>query len=277
MSVLHKVISDIRFAIPTEILEIAFLGTRGRERMQPGSLDWEIRNKVIDAKVRPDCNLLGAMELNIPLRQAEVITDPTGDYRTVVRIPKMLTQGRTIVEALYFNYTYNLGAQTMIGGTLNNDYSMNNCGNSQLMNYASKILTSAAPGGLTGSAAVRLIGENTILITDYMGSVKQGSITCRLSHDNEMTLLPPRAVPQFVQLCLYATKAWIYNNAKVKLNGGYLNGGTEMTVVMDFIDSYADSLELYNEYFREEFQAVNFMVDESSHNDYLRNLIGGHF
>ncbi|UQT02891.1 hypothetical protein TOTORO_00280 [Serratia phage vB_SmaS-Totoro] len=277
MSILHKVIKDIRFEIPTDVLEIAFLGRRGRERLSPGSLDWEVRNKVIDAKVRPDCDLLGALEINIPLRQAEIINDPSGDYRTVVRIPKFLTQGRTIVEALYFNYTYNLGAQTMIGGTLNNDYSMNNCGNSQLMNYASKILTSAAPGGLTGSAAVTLIGENTIMITDYMGSVKQGSITCRVSHDADMNTLPPRAVPQFVQLCVYATKAWIYNNVKVKLNQGYLEGGSEMPVIQEFVDGYSDAAELYKEYFREEWTAVQMMSDNAAHGNYLRNLIGGLF
>lgn len=273
--ILQKVISDIRFEIPEEVLEIAFMDDIGQSRYRTGSLDWEIRSKVIDAKVRPDCNLLGAAEVNIPLMGAEVSTNNVGQYLTTVRIPKRLTQGRTITEALYFNYVYNQGATSMLGGYLANDYNMSACGNSPIMNYATKILNASNPVGTTGTAAVRVIGENTILISDYMGSIKQGSLTCRVSFDNEMNNLPPRAVPQFTQLCLYAVQMYIYRKLKVKLNGGYLSGGSEMGEIANVVDSYADAATLYKEYFREEWTSVQFSTDPASHDRYLRNLIGG--
>lgn len=273
--VIQKVISDIRFEIPIEVLEVAFLGDTGKERLRPGSLDWEIRNKVIDAKVRPDCNLLGALEMNIPLASAEVIYDRSGMYRNVVRIPKKLTQGRTITEALYFNYYYYNGAAGQYGGYMANNYSNNTCGNSPLMNAAGRILGSAADDSLTGTASVRLIGENTVVINDYMGSVTQGSLVCRVSHDSEMNSIPPMAIPQFSQLCVYATKAWIYKTLMVKLNGGYLSGGTELGEIQNFVETYSDAAELYKEYFREEITAALFTTDDSRNSYYLRNLIGG--
>lgn len=273
--VIQKVISDIRFEIPTEVLEVAFLGGLGRERLNPSSLDWEIRNKIIDGKVRKDCDLLGALEVNIPLARAEVTSDPTGQYRTVIRIPKFLTQGRQITEALYFNYVYNQGASTMSGGYMNNSFSANMCGNSAMMNAASKILASANPAGPQGTAAVTLIGENTIMITDYQGTILQGSLTCRVSHDNEMNSIPRRAIPQFSQLCIYAAKAWIYKTLRVKLNGGYLNGGAELGELQAEVSEYSDAKDLYKEYFREEWTVVQFTSDNAAHGNYLRNLIGG--
>lgn len=273
--VLQKVISKIRWEIPVEVLEVAFLGGIGREKLRPGNMDWEIRNKIIDARVRQDCDVLGAQELNIPLQRAEVIYDPTGLYQMVVRIPKALTQGRTIVEALYFNYVYNYGAAALNGGYLNNAYSANSCGNSTLMNYASKILNSSTGTGPQGTAAVRVIGENTIAINDYNGSVNQGSMTCRVAHDDEMSSIPPRAIPQFSQLCVYATKAWIYKTLRVKLNGGYLSGGTELGELQAVVSEYAESAQLYDEYLREEWTAVSMLNDPSRSSWYHRNLIGG--
>lgn len=273
--VLQKVISDIRFNIPKEVLEIAFLGDLGIERRRPGSLDWEIRNKIIDAKVRPDCNLLGALEMNIPLANAEIIYDKSGLYRNVARIPKSLTQGRSIVQALYFNYYYYQGAIGQVGGYMANNYSSNTCGNSPLMTQAGRILSSAANSDATGTAAVRLIGENTVVVNDYIGSLTQGSLVCLVSHDSEMNSISPRSVPQFSKLCQYATKAFIYNTLKVKLNGGYLSGGTELGEIQNFVDSYADAADLYEEYFREEWTAVQFANDDTRNSWYLRNLIGG--
>lgn len=273
--VIQKVIADIRFEIPLEVLEVAFLGDTGRERLRPGSLDWEIRNKVIDAKVRPDCDLMGAQEMNIPLARAEIIYDKSGLYRNVVRIPKALTQGRTITEALYFNYIYWNGAVGQFGGAVANSYGSTSCGSSPLMANAGRILGSSGDDSLTGTAAVRLIGENTVVINDYMGSLTQGSLVCRVSHDSEMNSIPPLAIPQFSQLCIYATKAWIYKTLMVKLNGGYLSGGTELGQIQNFIENYSDAGELYKEYFREEIQAALFTTDNTRNSWYLRNLIGG--
>lgn len=273
--VLQKVISDIRFNIPKEVLEIAFLGDLGLERRKPGALDWEIRNKIIDAKVRPDCNLLGALEMNIPLANAEIIYDATGLYRNTVRVPKSLTQGRSIVSVSYFNYYYYTGAIGQVGGYMANNYSSNTCGNSPMMAQASRILQSAANSDSTGTAAVRLIGENTVVVNDYIGSLLQGSLVCLVSHDSEMNSISPKSVPQFSILCQLACKAYIYNTLKVKLNGAYLAGGAELGEIQNFVDSYSDAAEQYEEYFREEMSAVLFANDDSRHSWYLRNLIGG--
>ncbi len=273
--VLQKVISDIRFIIPKEVLEVAFLGDVGLERKRPGSLDWEIRNKVIDAKVRPDCNLLGALEMNIPLANAEVTYDTSGLYRNTVRIPKSLTGGRSIVLPTYFNYYYYTGAIGQVGGYMANNYSSNTCGNSPLMAQASRILQSSANSDATGTAAVRLIGENTVTINDYIGSITQGSLVCLVSHDSEMNSIGRRAVPQFSKLCQLACKAYIYNTLKVKLNGGYLSGGTELGEIQNVVDSYSDAAEQYSEYYENEWQMVQFSNDDTRNSWYLRNLIGG--
>lgn len=273
MSVITKLIADVKAEIPRAVLEVAFLGEIGRENRFANNIDYQIRQKVIDARVWVDLNLQGAEEVNISLQDAT--TEADGQYRTLVRIPKKATGGRVITQVLAFNYTYNGVTGLTNNGYNNNSYNMSNEGNSPQMNSAAKILRAASPAPILGSAATRIVGENVILVTDYMGSVKQGNMTVRLSHDPELNTFKPTSIPQLSQLVLYAVKAYIYTNTIISLDMGHMYGASEVGRIREIIDGYADCNELYRTYYKEEMIAVNFMNDDTRHGNFLRTLIGG--
>lgn len=273
MSVITKLIADVKAEIPRAVLEVAFLGDMGRENRFASNLDFQIRQKVIDARVWVDLNLQGAEEVNIALAKCEVEQD--GQYRTIVRIPKELTGGRVITQVLAFNYTINGVTGLTNNGYNNNSFNMSNEGNSPQMNSAAKILRAASPAPILGSAAVRIVGENVILINDYMGSVKQGNMTVRLSHDPDLNSFKPTSIPQLSKFVKYAVKAYIYVNTVITLDMGHLYGGSEIGRIREIIDGYADCNELYDTFYQEEMIAVNFMNDDTRHANFLRTLIGG--
>lgn len=273
MSVIDQAIAYIKRGIPRQVLEVAFLGDIGRANRHGQSIDWYIRNKVIDNWVRPDCDLLGSYEDNIPLATAEVSYDDK--YRFTARIPKEATGGRSIVAVLALNYIYNVPGGMVNNGWQGNSFNMSASGNSPLMNVASRILRSASPAPITGSASVQLVAENVVLITDYIGDVRQCSITCRLSHDMEMNNISNGAVPHFRKLCMLACKAWIYAETTVDMDQGYLYNGMEITRIKEIIDGFSDSLELYDTYFDEQWSGVSFMDDANRSGNWYRTMIAG--
>ena len=273
MSVIDRAIADVRRKIPRQVLEIAFLGDIGRANRHGQNIEWYIRNRVIDNWVRPDCDLLGAYEDNIPLANAEVASD--SQYRVTARISKEATGGRSIVSALALNYIYNVPGGMVNNGWQGNSFNMMNKGNSPVLNTASRILRSASPAPITGSASVQLVAENTVLITDFIGDVRSCSLTCRLSHDPEMTVIQPGAVKPFNQLVLLATKAYIYNETVIDMDEAYLYNGMELSRVREIIDSYSDSAELYETFYEEQWRGVNFHNDSNRHGNYLRTLVAG--
>lgn len=273
MSVLTKLCADVKAEIPRAVLEIAFLGDMGRENRFATSLDFQIIQKVINPRVWVDLSLQGSEEVNIALSDCELTQED--QYRTIVRIPKELTGGRVITQVLAFNYTVNGVTGLTNNGYNNNSFNMSAEGNSAQMNSAAKILRAASPAPILGSAATRIVGENVILINDYMGSVKQGTMTVRLAHDPELNTFKPTSIPQLSRFVVYAVKAYIYVNSVISLDMGHMYGGSEIGRIREIIDSYADCNELYQTYYDEHMVAVNFMNDDTRHSNFLRTLIGG--
>lgn len=274
MSVIDKLIFEIKQEIPRQVLEVAFLKRMGRNTQFAGGLDWEIRNKVIDARIHKDLSLMGSETINVPLGNAEIQFLDNQDYRTVVRIPKKLTKGRPIAEVVAFNYWYNTVAADLNNGWQTSSYNIQSCGNSPLMGAAQQIMRAASPAPINGTANVELIGENVIVINDYMGKLQQGSMTVRLGQDPELSSFDSVAVFQLSEFTILACKAWIWANTIIDLDSGYLYGGAELSRIQQIIDGYSDANQSYNE-MRVDMQAINFTQDKARHQTFLRGLIAG--
>lgn len=274
MSVIDKLIFEIKQEIPKPVLEVAFLKRMGRNHKYAGDLDWEIRSKVIDARIAKDLGIMGSETINVPLSHAEIQFLENQDYRTVVRIPKSLTKGRPIAEVVAFNYWFNTVAADLNNGWQTSSYNIQSCGNSPLMGAAQQILRAASPAPINGTANVELIGENVIVINDYMGKLQQGSMTVRLGQDPELSSWDGVAVFQLSQFTIEACKAWIYANTFIDLDSGYLYGGAELGRIQGIIEGYSDANKNYMD-MRVDMQAVNFTQDKARNQTFLRGLIAG--
>lgn len=264
MNPVQKAIAELKFRIPVPILQEAFTRSRFGQRPLPVGLDASIRELVIDARVRVDCNLVGGTELAIPLDGLPFeMWDP---YTWIYRIPSRMTQNRAISRVLSLTF----GTPVQNGIAL-----QGSTGNSSMLYAAAGVMASQAPIPIISTAYLRLIGENTVLIQDSIALPTNIALRCVVENDPDFTQLRPTTVPQFCKLVELATKAYIYNTLTLEIGMGQLVGGAELGRFREIVDGYADANELYETFLRDVWQKVSIFDDTTSRERMLRSIVGG--
>lgn len=269
MNAIQKALKDIRTHIPKEILERTFLEQNmsafgGRHNFQPLSLDQRIREAVIDAIVLPDCSLVGGAEVTIPL--SAVQPEYINSYNLVYRVPKSLTQQRSIIRVLHITFgdggimgAMNLGLQ----------------GRSALLDKAQGLIQSRTTIPIVSTANVELIGENVVLVRENIQMPGNPYLRCVIEDDAELSNFQPSALLVFGKLCVLACKSHIYNTINISLDQAQLSGGMALGRFREMVDSYSDAQEQYDTLFEERWRKISLMADPVQHDRHLRMLTGG--
>ncbi len=261
---IQKALMDVQFKIPPQILQAAFVTREFGHRPLPVNIETLIRDRVIYARVMVDCNLVGGTQLVIPL---STVKPEYIDLNTMVyRIPKSLTQGRTITRLLSLS--------SGVGTGYNSAMTRNPYGFSAVVDAADAVVASHAPIPLVSTANLRLIGENTVLVTEQVSLPSNVQLTCYVEYDEEFSQLRPTAYPKFSRLVELAVKAYIYNELAIPMGQAQLVGGMELGRFREIIDSYADANELYETYLQETWRRVALLNDAGSRERHLRMLSG---
>lgn len=240
MNIIGYALNEIRAAIPPEVLEMAFVDTDWQNTLigTPLSVDSMIREKVIQARVIPNCNLKGGREVTIPVHG---LVPQTFDNRWLVyQIPKHLTDGASIVSVLSITY----GAHPDYGGAF---AQARNAHQGSLLNTAIQILTSSQQIYAFASVGVQLIGENTILVKESAPIPSNAFFRVQLEHDSMFSSLPPKAWDVFAQMCIAAVKNYIYIHHRVRIDEGVVQGGYQIGALANFVEEYSDANEIYRE------------------------------
>lgn len=269
-SPVQKSIQEAKFTIPLEILQQAFAPIRVYGRPNALNIDSIIREKVIDARVKVDCNLVGGTQLDIPLRglQPEEVPLPAGtpySWALVYRIPMALTQNRVITRVLWIANTV-----APISGT----YTYASYNGSALTNAAMGVMQSQAPIPTMSTSHIDIINTNTIMIMDTNQWPYDCSMRVFVENDPDFSQLPAGAYPFFSKLVVYAIKAYIYNTLIIQVNSGELQFGQELGRFKEILDSYADANELYTEYLMNQWREVAAYSDPVTARDFFRINIG---
>lgn len=269
MNPIQKAISDVKAAIPRPILERTFMkpdpiafGTRSS--FNPTSLDFRIRTAVIEGNVLPDCNLVGGTEVTIPL--VSVIPQWVSDYNVIYRIPKSLTQNRSILRLLHLTF----GDGGVVG-------SMNLAiqGRSALMDGAQGVLQSHLPIPIVSTANLELLAENVVLVKDNITMPGNPFLRCVVEGDTELNHLQPTSYKAFSKLVVLATKAYIFNNIALPMDQAELSGGMALGRFKEIVDGYSDAYEQYEQYFEETWRKVALFNDPEANKRHLKYLTGG--
>lgn len=265
MNANQKALSEVKWEIPEEILNKVFIERMQQWRYTPASIDDQILNLVIRPRVQVDCNLIGGAEVFISLDN--IRADMTSDYTTVYRIPKSLTDGRSIVSVKNITFsdpTYMSSAATIA-----------NMGASQMLYAGQAVMNAHATIPTVSSAVVQLIGENTVMVRDNAMLPMNSYLRVVLDNDENMSHLQLRSYLQYAELVKYAVKAYIYVNRVVKMDKGEIFAGADLGVIKEIINSYADSNELYKTYLKEHWAKIAKMNDRETFTRMLRRNIGG--
>lgn len=245
-----------------------------RDPFMPMSPDEQILEKVINARVRPDCDSAGATEAVIPLRglQVEIIDRD----RYIINIPKDRTNGREITSALslVFYSLDNLGLNsTALNGFGMTSVAQAPCGNG-VVDAAVGMTKSFQPTIASETSHVRIKDGHTLIVDELIMPTPSSYLRCILSMDSTFSTLARPSWKHFAKLCTLATKAYIYNELIVELDMAEIVAGHELGKIKEIIEGYSDADELYEEFYNDKWRKIQFMSDEYRHNRFIKSLIG---
>lgn len=272
MNIITKALSEVRFRIPLEILNVVFMDPYQQYRDLPSDMLDRIRFLVLNPRVLVDCNLVGGVETLIPLDDTPS-ESVDGGYTMVFRVPKSKTNGRTIMAAMDVTYG-NMNPGGQIGGY--GGYGSYSSGRSSpALQLASQVMDSQLRTSYVGTARVELIGENVVVVKDSTILAPNLYLRCMLENDENLSNIQVRSYHAFSKLVELAVKSYIYNTYIIKLDMGELRGGLQVGRFKDIIDGYADSEQMYQDYLKEKWEKIAFMNDSVSHTRFLSMIIGG--
>lgn len=256
MNILQKALAEVRYSLPNEILQIAFIDKGINYRAAPISLEERIMSKVIRPRVIVDIDIAGG-EL--------MIVDTSGvipqlvDVRTMVfELPAEKVMYKTILAVLSASYI-------PTGGNFNQTtmpYQITpQSQGSDLMSAGMRVGNAMANSQPLSNSEVELIGYNTVLIRQQMRVSNVYSLRVMVGNEENLNNLPIKAIPYFSKLCVLAVKAYIYNTLLVAMDENFIYRGQQLGVIKSIIEGYADVNEMYQVFLKENWSGVAYMSD----------------
>lgn len=221
--------------------------------------------KVIKPRVLVDANLVGGSMAIISLEGLPAKYIDT--YTVVFEVPPDRTNGREIVSVLSIGYLPQMNAFNTMG---NGNGTINPNSMSDLMSVAQRVVDSHSNIPVISTASCDLIGFNTVLVRDQMRVTTAYQIRGMLANEVNLNNINPRSHLAFSKLCTLAVKSFIYNRMLIAMDQAFLSGGQELGAFRTYVESLADSEEMYQTYLREVWQKTAFMNDVPSYNRFIR-------
>lgn len=261
------------FAIPPQLLQFLMNGRQtSRYRPTRSNLETLIREKIIEGRILPDCNILGPTE-------TDVICQPSwyeslDDGSKILTIPLAATKGKKIVtvsKLLYSPGVFTSAANGHVAATVGGY----NPRGSTMSQSLTKLADSHRKQEVASSTNMDIIGHNTILISSYVTFINNTSLSCRLEGDENLSFIKPGKYDLVAQMVELATKAYIYNNYELDVSQGAISQGRELTDIRDKVQAYASADEEYKTLYQERFRKAIRMNDPMTKVKQHRLISGG--
>ncbi|QTH80326.1 hypothetical protein PA10_00126 [Pseudomonas phage pPa_SNUABM_DT01] len=259
------------FEIPQEVLRYAFSPTRYdptkqgliRDYSTGISNDTVIRRQIIEGRVLVDMNLCSGVEVFLPL--TNVPGERVDNWTYIYRIPKELTQGRSITEV--YGLSYGQGHTLGNVGVISEDRSM-------VLEAAAGVMQSNAAWTQVQSAYCTLVADNTVMVTNMNRVPGISFLRCLVTHDPNLANISGLWADKFSEMVTLACKAWIFNKTVIPLDEGAIRGGASLGRIREIIDTYADANQMYKEFFTEKWRKSGVMANKDQHRRLLRYVVG---
>lgn len=276
MNAINKAINDLKYTIPREILDKAFIDRSFHYfNTENSNVDEQIRQRVIKPRVLIDTSLVGGKQAVIPLSGLRLET--FDNLTTIVHVPKSVTNNRSIMSVLdvAFISAAMLNQQAGGYGSMQAPNPVDNgaTDNGALMSAMASVMNSGGKIPIVSTADAELVGENTVMIRGVT-LVQNMFLRCMLANDDELNDIHPKSIIDFSKLVELAVKSYIYNKLIVRLDAGEIFGGAQLGVFKTLIESYADSEANYKDYLEQKWAKITFMNDHVTHRRFLRLQIG---
>lgn len=275
MNAINVALNNIKFSINKKILEATFINRNPLFNSVTESLDSMITNLVIKPRVMLDCNLIGGVYIDVDLRQCNLVN--TSDTACLIKVPKMLTGGKSIMalSSLVANYGLGLGTPMNTINAYVTTYGINNnAASNQLAQAANNMYNNLAYSSVAQTTAMKLVGDNLIYVYSAWVNIQDSILRCTVENDENYENLDPRLYPYFSKLCIYAVEAYIFNTMYIALGEGEIYGGHQLGQVKEIIDNYRDSNEKYDEYLNNDWAKAVFHNNKQAKRNLIRMMMG---
>lgn len=268
MNAIQHAIGHVRSVIPPQILDLAFgqknitqKPTMWHQPSQHQSLDYIIRERVIEPRVNKDCNLYGGTEVAVDL--SDVPYEQPSHRERVFRIPFEKTNGLLITSVRHLSYLHYHGS-TMSG------YNRGD----QRFNAIEDLYRAVASMPIVHTADCQVVGDNVVVVRDDTLHVQSDyALVCLVTNDPNMNNINPGLFVLYSRLVEYAVKNYIYVNLDISLERGYLVGGMNLGRIREIVDNYADAQEMYMETLTTQWQRGSFTNDRPRMNNFIQSMI----
>ena len=255
MNALQNAIKDVKFAIPPEILVIAF-SEQDRTLNNMINLDDRMLSSVIRPRVLVDCNIVGGIETRIDLNKC--VVNWLSNREFVVEVPKELSNNRSIITVLSLVSNVIYSRTTRYNDT------------PDIVSVGMDLMNNLGSETVVQTSRMEMLSDNVILISDPSIHIINGILRCIVENSPNMENIHPRSYNAFSKLVILAVKSYIYNTLVVKLDKGYIYGGHELGIIKDIIDNYSTAEEDYQEYLTTVWNKVAFINDSEKMNRFIR-------
>lgn len=262
----------IKREIPPRILNEVFLKNRPYSRGTVRNIESIIKQLIIDEIVGPDANIVGGRELKIDVsRLAPVNVENDG---IVLKVPMEMTGGCRISSCKFASFIYN--DTTSVGLSYSSGYMNGYAPVNTIGGAAANILTASTPDQISGTADCHVApgGDNVVFIK-CKSRQKIYWLNITTDYDEAFNQISPKSYPDFAELCLFATKGYIYTNMVVDLDEGKIAAGSELGAFKNIIDGYSDANKNYNEYLRDHMEVVFSLNDPRFKEEHYFQVSGG--
>lgn len=267
MSAIQYATSYVMRAIPRMILKIGLL-PKNTYAFLPVSEEQALYDQVIFPIVLADINHVTGQNQLIPLTNAA--TTRLGATTLLFHIPNTTLGDRKLNAVYEVGFIPNFNG---VFGQLDNAIYNNSCGATETNIQLQKLYNTQTPSYIPVSAHCKLINSETIFAEFYGMATSPNVARVSLMHDHNLSNIQPKSHRVFAELCLLATKQYIYNNTILTLDGGFIEHGMEYPTVKAIIEEYRDASEMYNELLNGRWRQVCALADSHRHASTLRSQI----
>lgn len=261
-SALTKLMDEIHFNIPMEVLNLAFSNDSYRHAVT--TIDDTISTEVIKKRLLVDLNLSSQESVTVPLTGCQLVFHDT--IKTAFYIPKELTEGRSIVSVHNMLSGFHLHGDSLLTN--------NKLTGSTMLDNSTHIMNSLDNVNIRQTSRIDLIGENTILIDEGMLENLAINVTVILENEENLNNINPRSFKTLSHLAVLITKSYIYNKMIVKLNSGQIMAGHDLSIIKETIERYDSAEEEYQEYYNTVWKVTAFTNNNKMMDKYVSSLFG---
>jgi hypothetical protein len=116
-----------------------------------------------------------------------------------------------------------------------------------ICDYSNELINSRTGAGIPPTPTGEILTGDLIRLHPAGFSHIDWVVVCRVAYDESMNHLNGSSIDAFAEMCVIATKMFIYNQLIIEIDRGYVEFGMDIVSVRQIIEPWSDLNDLYRE------------------------------